>query len=139
MRRFLQLAIVALAFVVVAPAADITGFWLGSTNSGRRNRIQDFAFQFIQNGNVLTGKVYLEYGTAPILKGTVEGDQIKFEVVAREQDGNEINASVLKFTGVFKDGEIEIKRERDELRNAVNNAAFVSRAGAITFTIKRLP
>ena len=65
--------------------------------------------------------------------------QDRVQVVAREQDGNEINESVLRFTGMMKDGEIEITREREELRNAGNSGASFSRAGKTTFTIKRLP
>ena len=101
--------------------------------------MQDFAFRFTQKGTALTGKVYLDYGSTPILKGTVEGDQLSFQVVAREQDGNQINESVLKFTGIIKDGEIEITREREELRNAGNSGASFTRAAKITFHIKRLP
>ena len=63
-------------------AADISGIWLGSLNGGRRNQVQDFAFQFIQKGTTLTGKLYLDYSSTPILKGTVDGDRIAFQVVA---------------------------------------------------------
>src|SRR5580700_5574159 len=87
--RFSRAAVVAVAlFVSVLPvhAADISGIWLGSLTGGRRNQVQDFAFQFIQKGTTLTGKLYLDYGSTPILKGTIDGDQISFQVVAREQD-----------------------------------------------------
>ena len=107
--------------------------------SGRRNQVTDFAFQFIQNGTTLTGKMYLAYGSTPILKGVIDGDNIAFQVIAREQDGNQINESVLRFTGVLKDGEIEITRERDEVRNAGNTGASFSRAAKLTFKLKRLP
>jgi hypothetical protein len=124
---------------IILPAADFSGIWLGSLTSGRRNQVQDFAFQFIQKGTVLTGKLYQDYSSAPILKGTVDGDQIAFQVVAREQDGNQINEAVLHFTGTLKDGEIEITREREELRNAGNSGASVTRPGKQTFRLKRLP
>ena len=120
-------------------AADVSGIWLGSSTVGRRGQVQDFAFHFVQTGTALTGKVYLDYGSTPILKGTVEGDKLSFEVVAREQNGNEINESVLRFTGVWKDGEIEITRDRQEIRNAGNSGAGFSRPGAMTFKVKRLP
>ena len=125
-------------FALALPAADFTGIWLGSTTSGRRNQVNDFGFQFVQRGATLTGKVYLDYGTTPILKGTVDGDTITFQIVAREQDGNQINKSVLKFTGIMKDGEIEITREREELRNAGNSGASFTRAAKTVFKIKRL-
>lgn len=134
----MRLAIALFACALAMPAADFSGIWLGSTTSGRRNQTQDFAFQFIQNGTTLTGKLYLDYGSTPILKGTIDGDTIAFQVIAREQDGNQINESVLKFTGTLKDGEIEITREREELRNAGNAGASFSRAAKTTFKIKKL-
>jgi hypothetical protein len=121
-------------------AADVSGFWLGSgVTGGRRSQVQDFAFQFHQQGTTLTGKLYVDYGSTPILKGTVEGDRITFEVVAREQAGNEINQAVFRFTGTLKDGEIEITREREEVRAAGNSGAAYARPGSQTIKIKRLP
>ena len=112
---------------------------MGSATTGRRNQVIDFAFQFTQKGSELGGKMYLDYGTAPILKGVVEGDKISFEVVAREQNGNEINEAVYKFTGVVKDGEIELTRERQEIRSSVNAAAGFTRQNTpLTVKIKRL-
>jgi hypothetical protein len=130
---------VLLLSVTALQAADLGGTWLGSVTTGRRNQVIDFAFQFVQKGSTLTGKAYLDYGTTPILNGLVEGDKVSFEIVAREQSGNEINESVFKFTGVIKDGEIELTRERQNIRSAVNAGAGVSRANELTFKIKRLP
>jgi len=134
-RLLIVLALAASAL----PAADLAGIWLGSATTGRRNQIIDFGFQFTQKGSTLTGKAYLDYGTTPILKGVVEGDRISFEIVAREQNGNEISETVFKFTGVMKDGEMELKRERQEMRNAVNAGAAYSRPGELVFKVKRLP
>jgi hypothetical protein len=139
MRRLAGL-IIGLVTVLTLHAADISGIWLGSlTGGGRRNQIQDFAFQFVQKGTTLTGKLYLDYSSTPILKGTIDGDRISFQVVAHEQAGNEINQSVLRFTGTLKDGEIEITREREEIRAAGNSGAAFARPGAQTFRLKRLP
>jgi hypothetical protein len=125
---------------IVLPAADVSGMWLGSTTTGRRNQVLDFAFQFVQKDSTLTGKAYMDYGTTPILKGTVDGEKISFEIVAREQNGNEINESVFHFSGVIKDGEIEITRERQGMRNTANDGAAFSRpAGETKFKLKRLP
>ena len=120
-------------------ATDLSGFWLGTLTGGRRNQVQDFAFQFVQKGAVLTGKLYLGYDSTPILKGTIEGDHIAFQIVAREQSGNEINQSVFRFTGTLKDGEIEITREREEIRAAGNSGAAFAKPGTQTFRLKRLP
>ena len=125
---------------VSLPAADVTGIWLGSgATGGRRNQVQDHAFQFIQKGTTLTGKMYQDYTSAPILKGTIDGDKIDFQVMAREQAGNEINQVVLHFKGTLKDGAIEITREREEVRAAGNSGATFARPGAVTFLLKRLP
>jgi len=130
----------ALALSAMAlPAADVSGMWLGSATTGRRNQVLDFAFQFAQKGPALTGKIYLDYGSVPILKGTVDGDKISFEVVAREQNGNEISESVFRFTGTIADGEIELTRERQEMRNAGNGGTGVARPGEMKFKVKRLP
>jgi hypothetical protein len=139
MRRLPVLAIGLVVSVLILRAADVSGIWLGSLTGGRRNQVQDFAFQFIQKGTILTGKLYLDNGSTPILKGTIDGDHITFQVVAREQAGNEINQAVLRFTGTLKDGEIEITREREETRSAGNSGAAFARPGTQTFRLKRLP
>jgi hypothetical protein len=130
---------------MVLSAADLSGTalsgtWMGSITTGRRNTVVDFAFRFEQKGAALTGKAYFDYGAVPILKGVIEGDKLSFEIVAREQNGNEISESVFKFTGTMKDGEIELTRERLEMRNSVNAAAaFVKQSTPLTFKVKRLP
>ena len=139
MRRLAVLTMGLMVSVLSLSAADISGFWLGSVTGGRRNQVTDFAFQFIQKGTTLTGKLYVDNGSTPILKGTIDGDQIAFQVVAREQAGNEINQAVLRFTGTLKDGEIEITREREEIRAAGNSGAAFARPGSQTFRLKRLP
>ena len=141
MRRLLPVLAIALASPVVSlHAADISGIWLGSgATGGRRNLVQDFAFQFIQTGTTLTGKLYVDYGSTPILKGTVDGERLTFQVVAREQAGNEINQVLFRFTGTLKDGEIEITRDREEVRSAGNSGAAFARPGSQTIRLKRLP
>lgn len=131
----------ALAWSAIAlTAADVSGTWLGSVTAGRRNTIVDFAFRLEQKAATLTGKAYLDYGAVPILKGVVDGDKVSFEIVAREQNGNEISESVFRFTGTAKDGEMELTRDRQEMRNSVNSsAAFVRQSAPLTFKVKRLP
>lgn len=139
MPRLPILASGLVASVLIAHAADFSGIWLGSMIGGRRNQVQDFAFQLVQKGTILTGKLYLGYESTPLLKGTIDGDHIAFEVVAREQAGNEINQSLFRFTGTFKDGEIEITREREEIRAAGNSGTAFAKPGTQTFRLKRLP
>jgi hypothetical protein len=140
MRRLSTLTVGLLLSAFVLQAADISGIWLGSLTGGRRNQVQDFSFQFVQKGSTLTGKMYLDSGgSTPILKGTIEEDKIAFQVVAREQAGNEINQTVFRYTGILKDGEIEITRDREEIRAAGNSGAAFARPGSQTFRLKRLP
>jgi hypothetical protein len=131
----------ALAFAAMSmAAADVSGTWLGSATTGRRNLVTDFGFRFVQKDGAITGKAYLDYGTVPILNGTIEGDKISFEIVAREQNGNEVSETVFRFSGVIKEGEIELKRERQGMRNVVNAGTGFARQGAeVIFKIKRLP
>jgi hypothetical protein len=132
---------VVLAIPLLSQAADLSGIWLGTAaTGGRRNQMQDFAFQLIQKGPTLTGKLYLDNGgSTPILKGTIDGDRIAFQVIAREQAGNEINQSVFRFTGTLKDGELELTREGVEIRAAGNSGAAFARPGSQTIKLKRLP
>lgn len=140
MRRSTLLTIGLMMSALMLHAADVSGIWLGSgVTGGRRNQVQDFAFQFIQKGTTLTGKIYLDYGSSPILQGTIEGDQISFQVVAREQAGNEINQVAFRYKGVLKDGEIELTREREEIRAAGNAGAGFVRPGTQSLRLKRLP
>lgn len=134
-----KLLFTLLAAATLLPAADFTGIWLGSLTTGRRNQVTDFAFHFTQKGTTLVGKVYLDYGSEPISEGIVDGDTFSFKVTVREQAGNQIDKSVLKFTGTLKDGEVELNREREQLINAGNGGASFSRPGKTTFKIKRLP
>src|SRR5689334_16709312 len=104
MRRLQILTMGLMVSAWVLPAADISGIWLGSVQSGgRRPQLQDVAFQFVQKGTALTGKLYLDPGSTPIQKGTIDGEQITFQVTARQQAGNEIVQTVLRFTGTLKD------------------------------------
>jgi hypothetical protein len=138
MRRMLSLAAGLALSAVLLSAADLTGIWLGTLTGGRRNQVTDFAFQFVQSGNTLTGKVYTDYGSTPILKGTIEGDQISFQAMAREQNGNEILTAVLKFTGTIKDGEIELTKEREDVRAVGSTAQTFNRAQKQVVKLKRL-
>src|SRR6185436_10893951 len=92
--RMRKLPLLALLSLGALSAADISGTWIGSATGGRRNTVSDYAFQFVQNGTTLTGKAYQDNTSVPIIKGTIEGDQISFQVLAREQNGNEILTAV---------------------------------------------
>ena len=78
-----KLLITTLLCVAILPAADIAGTWLGqiptTTATGdARGTFQQVAFQFVQNGTKLTGKLYGDLESAPIIEGKVTDDQIEF-------------------------------------------------------------
>jgi hypothetical protein len=136
MRRFFT------AFLLAATlsGADLSGIWVGQI-PGRNGDLLDIAFKFTQDGANLAGKVYGDYGSSPIVKGSVEGDQILFVVVSPEQNGNQINSTRLRFTGHFIGAEIELTRERESATNAGNGGGVEARKGgpkSQTFRLKRL-
>ena len=105
---------------VAAPAENLTGTWMGLISSQRR----DIEFKIVQNGEALSGKLYREGVSSPIIEGKVdERGEVKFVVEAREQAGNQINIVVYKFEGVVCNGGIDLTRERASARDAVSGAA----------------
>ena len=127
-----------MCLLLVLTASDFTGIWTGEM-PGRRDGKVDVAFQFKQSGTVLTGKIYGDYKSTPIVDGKVSGDQVTFHVLAEEQAGNQINDSRLKFTGVLRDGSLEITREREGSTNAGNGGAVRTQGNpTTTFRLKKL-
>lgn len=109
-------ACVLLAASWAASAADLTGVWTGQYPVGRNNQMTDIAFKFVQSGTLLTGKLYGDYMSYPIIEGKLEAGKIEFVVITREQRGNEINDTRFKFTGTFTEsGEMELTRERQSI------------------------
>jgi hypothetical protein len=111
----------AVLFLVASSlfGADLSGIWVGQLERPNRDPI-DMSFQFKQTGSKLEGKLYGDYGSEQIIEGTIEGDKVRFVVIAQEQAGNQINEVKLTFEGVFKDGLLEMTRERGPSRNAAN-------------------
>ena len=120
-------------------AADLTGMWIGQV-PGRNNTKTDIAFQLEQSGTKLTGKLYGDYRSNPILKGTVAGDLVTFTVAAVEQAGNEINENVVRFTGKLVNGELELSRDLESSTRAGSGGGVQTRAGVprVVFRLKRL-
>src|SRR4051794_3683767 len=103
--------IIGLLYAAALGAADFGGTWLGEVpypfNAQHLHLSQQVAIQLVQNGTTLTGKLYGDYGSAPIIEGKVIGDSIDFVVIAQEQQSNQITESRLHFTGTIgKDGNI---------------------------------
>ena len=131
----------ALLLLLVSPlaAADLTGIWVGRI-PGRNGELQDIAFQFLQTGAKLEGKLYGDYQSSPIVQGTVAGPLVTFVVSGAEQSGNQINETQTRFTGKLENGEIELLRERESSHNAGNSGAVEQRRNTPrqSFTLKRL-
>ena len=130
-----------IAFLLAATlsGADLSGIWVGQI-PGRNGALVDIAFKFTRNGANLAGKLYGDYGSSPIVKGSVDGDRILFVVDTPEQNGNQINSTRLRFTGRIEGTEIELTRERESSTNAGDGGSVESRKGnpKQTFRLKRL-
>ena len=127
-------------------AADLSGTWIGELppqgNRVRLHMTTQIAFQFAQNGGTLTGKLYGDYESSPIIEGKVTGDAVDFVVVAQEQQGNQINRTRLHFTGTIQpDGSLELSRVRERSTNAGNGGDYKAKTNGSgqKFVIKRLP
>lgn len=132
--------LVALAACCSLAAADLSGIWVGQVPT-RNGQFTDIAFEFTQTGTKLSGKLYGDYKSSPIVEGIVAGELVTFVVMASEQAGNQINDSKLRFTGRLQGGEVELTRERESVTNAGNKGGAQTRTGlgqTQTFRLKRL-
>jgi hypothetical protein len=113
-RIFLWLNVCAL--VSVLSAADLSGIWTGQLED-KNGDSQDLSFRFAQTGETLTGKMYGDNESTPIADGKIIGNQITFTVT------NELNGQISKFvyTGRMNGDEIEVSRERVNLKNGPIN------------------
>lgn len=133
-------AILAALFALSVSAADISGIWVGQVPT-RNGDFQDIAFQLVQTGTKISGKLYGDYRSSPIVEGIIANDLITFVVLTAEQQGNQINDTKLRFTGNLKNGEIELTRERESVANAGNKGNAQTKAGPTprqTFHLKKL-
>jgi len=128
-----------LAFLL---SADFTGTWIGRIPAGRQGAMQDIAFKLTQSGTTISGKLYGDYQSSPIIEGKVNGDEIVFVLIAPDQTGNQINETRFRYTGAMKDGELELTRVRESATNAGNAGAYQYReregTKPPTFRLKRL-
>jgi hypothetical protein len=134
----MKLAALLLVGASAALGQGLNGIWTGAF-PGRENQPQDIAFQFKQSGAALTGKLYGEFQSAPILDGKVTGTDVVFVVVAQEQTGNQISETRMRFTGTLRGGELELTRSREGMTNAGNAGSFQVRNDTkLTFRLKPL-
>jgi hypothetical protein len=111
---FLWLRLCALAWAL--SAGDLSGIWSGQLED-RNGDSQDLSFRFAQTGDTITGKMYGDNESTPIADGKIVGNQITFTVT------NELNGQISKFvyTGTINGTEIELTRERVNLKNGPIN------------------
>jgi hypothetical protein len=95
------------AFSLTLSAADLAGIWNGQTTD-RNGSVQDLSFRFVQNGDVLTGKMYGDNESTPIADAKIAGNQVTFSVTF------ELNGSITKFiyTGSINGDLLELTRQR---------------------------
>ena len=104
---------------VAALAENLTGTWMGLIPGVER----DIEFKIIQHGATLSGKLYRDGASSPIIDGKVdERGEVEFVVETREQAGNQINIVVYRFEGVVCEGGIDLTRELSAARDAVSGA-----------------
>lgn len=131
------------AAAAVAQEPSVSGIWTGLIPA-RNGEMQDIAFQFVQQGSRLSGKLYGDYRSDPIVSGVVTASGgtllLTFVVEASEQAGNQINTSRIRFSGAIRNGEMELVRERESSTDAVNGGAVQQRQQGQkpSFRLKRL-
>ncbi len=136
--RISRLIFVALLAACTLAAADFSGIWVGRI-PGRDGEFKDVAFQFVQEGNKLTGKLYGDYSSMIISESTIYGDLLTFVVITPEQAGNQINQTRLRFSGKLVNGTLELTRDRERSTNAGNGGDVQTRDNLKqTFRVKRL-
>jgi len=74
--RILRLAVLILAAVAFAYAADVTGKWKASFDTPIG--VQNYTYDLKADGAKLTGKAITERGEVEILEGKITGDDIFF-------------------------------------------------------------
>ncbi|MEZ5363341.1 MAG: hypothetical protein R2748_13615 [Bryobacterales bacterium] len=117
---------VGLLFLCLAApvlAADLTGTWIGAmVTTDQRRPPQDIAFQFDQDGAALAGKQYGDELSSPIQDGSVSDKEIRFNVVIREQAGNQINDVLYRFEGSSEGDALLLTREKASAQDSVSGA-----------------
>jgi hypothetical protein len=110
-------AIVMLACLTAANAADLSGKWKGEMKTPNGDSLE-INFNFQVNADKLTGTVANSYGEEQITEGVVKGDAISFVVLAgggqfKITYKGKVVGEDLKFNVTFGDmgdGELTAKR-----------------------------
>ncbi|MES1258212.1 MAG: hypothetical protein ABUS51_07270 [Acidobacteriota bacterium] len=130
------------AALLLAPllfGADATGIWTG-TMTDRNGDPQDLSFQFSRTGASLSGKMYGDNESIPVINAKIAGDQITFSVTT------ELNGQISTFlyTGIIAGDQMDVSRIRQDVKLPEAKAADGKAAAAgkpnapQTFRLKRL-
>ncbi len=130
--------VLGLFTVALLCGEDVSGTWVGRIPAGK-GQLRDVAIKLVQSGGAVTGKIYGDYQSSPIVEGQVAGEGVNFLAVISEQAGNEINETRHRFTGAIKDGELELVRIREGAKKAGNGGDVTFKGESkIAFKLKRL-
>jgi len=100
-------AVLVLASVGLAWAANIDGKWVAQIQGQQGTQEQTFTFK--AEGEKLTGSVTTQRGEAPISDGTIKGDEISFTQTF-EMQGNSVK---IIYKGKISGDEIKFTRARE--------------------------
>ena len=106
----------------LAAAGDLNGTWIGLISGQDRRPSQDLAFQLEQQGTALSGKQYGDDLSSAFRGGSVEDGKVRFEVVIREQQGNQVNEVLYEYKGEVQGEAIELTRVKASAKDAVSGA-----------------
>ncbi|MDQ6664698.1 MAG: hypothetical protein M3Z23_09930 [Acidobacteriota bacterium] len=103
------------AFAAVALplfGADLSGIWTGQLTD-KNGDPHDLAFQLIEKGGTITGKMYGDNESTPISEGKVSGREITFSTKS-EMNGQH---TTFVYSGTVDGGGIQVTRKRVEVRD----------------------
>lgn len=108
-RRTLVLAVLTLALLASAYAADVAGKWTAEVENPRG--VMQYTLEFKVDGANLTGKMISQGGETEIQNGKVNGDEISFLQVlklrnreVRLQYKGKVSGDEIQFTRTVNDG-----------------------------------
>jgi len=108
MRKLITTGFLCALLAFTALAADVTGKWTAQM-PGRNGQTREATFTFKVDGNTLTGTVSVFRGETPISDGQINGDQISF-TQTMEFNGNSVK---LIYKGTVSGDEIKFNRMRE--------------------------
>jgi hypothetical protein len=98
-------ATVVCLMTVVAFAASIDGKWTGEVTTP--NGTRPVTFTFVSDGSKLNGTTTGRGGEVKITNGTVDGDNVSFDVI-REFNGNTMTTH---YTGTVSGSDLKLKMQ----------------------------